>query len=141
MTDCAQVLAGVDVLSDFPHEFIDRCAAVSTLRAYKAGETVVSQGEPATAFYVVTQGRLDVIRDEAGAGPRVVATLEPGHFFGEMALLREGARTATVRAREDAECLVLEKADFDAQLRRDPNAAAVLATRLARRINAIRPRA
>ncbi len=71
----------------------------------------------------------------------VVATLDPGQFFGEMALLRDGTRVATVRACEDAECLVLEKADFDAELRKDPNSAAVMATRLARRINMLRPRA
>jgi CRP-like cAMP-binding protein len=58
-----------------------------------------------------------------------------------MALLTHGTRTATIRAREDSECLILEKSDFDAELRKDPNSAAVFATRLARRINMIRPRA
>jgi CRP-like cAMP-binding protein len=101
----------------------------------------VRQGEPATTFFVVTKGCLEVIRSEDGLGELVAATLEPGAFFGEMALLREGSRTATVRAREDAECLILEKSAFDAELRKDPNSAAVMATRLARRINMIRPRA
>lgn len=140
MTDCQQVLASVDILADFPVDFISRCAEVATLRNYKMGETVVRQDDPATAFFVVTHGSLEVVRDSEGVGPLVIATLEPGAFFGEMALLREGARTATVRARDDAECLILQKSSFDAELRKDPNAAAVFATRLARRINALRPR-
>ncbi len=141
MTDPEQVLASVDILADFPHEFVARCARVAAVRSYASGEIVVRQDDPAIAFFVVTRGCLEVIRNEPGLGERVEATLEPGHFFGEMALLREGTRVATVRACEDAECLVLEKADFDAELRKDPNSAAVMATRLARRINMIRPRA
>jgi CRP-like cAMP-binding protein len=141
VTDCQEVLASVDIFADFPREFLDRCAKVSKLETYAKNETVVTQDEPATAFFVVTGGCLEVIRKDPRIGPIVVATLEPGQFFGEMALLREGTRTATVRACEDAECLVLEKADFDAELRRDANSAAVLATRLARRINRLRPRA
>lgn len=141
MTDCEQVLASVDLLAEFPAEFVSELAKSARLASYRAGDVVVRQGEPATAFFVVTRGCLEVIRNESGLGDFVAATLEPGTFFGEMALLREGSRTATVRACEDAECLILEKAAFDAELRKDPNSAAVLATRLARRINMIRPRA
>ncbi len=138
MTDPEKVLASVDILADFPHEFIERCARVATLRSYAAGEVVVREGDPSSAFYVVTQGCLEVMRSDAGQ-EFVVATLGPERFFGETALLREGHRVATVRASEDAECLILEKADFDTQMRHDPNSAAVLATRLARRINMLRP--
>ena len=135
MTDPEQVLASVDIFADFPHEFVVRCAKVAGVRSYASGEIAIRQDDPATAFYVVTRGCLEVLRADAGGTETVVATLDPGRFFGEMALLRDGTRVATVRACEDAECLVLEKADFDAELRKDPNSAAVMATRLARRIN------
>jgi CRP-like cAMP-binding protein len=140
MTDCQQVLSAVDILADFPPGFIRHLADASRLESYRAGDIVVRQGDAATAFFVVTAGSLEVLRAEPGLGEFVAATLEPGRFFGEMALLHHGARTATIRAREDSECLILEKSDFDAELRKDPNAGAVMATRLARRINMIRPR-
>ncbi|HXH21209.1 MAG TPA: cyclic nucleotide-binding domain-containing protein [Dehalococcoidia bacterium] len=141
MTDCEQVLSSVDIFADFPREFVRRLAASARLETYAAGDVVVRQGDAATAFFVVTSGSLEVLRSEGAAGEFVAATLGPGRFFGEMALLREGHRTATVRAREASECLILEKSALDAELRKDPNSAAVLATRLARRINMIRPRA
>jgi len=141
MTDPEQTLKSVDILSDFPAEFLSRCAKAARLQSYGAGEAVVKQNDPATAFFILTRGCLEVIRNEPGIGEVVAATLEPGSFFGEMALLKAGTRTATIRACEDAECLILEKAAFDAELHKDPNSAAVLATRLARRINMIRPRA
>ena len=69
MTDSEQVLRSVDVLADFPHEFLERCARVSELRTYAKGETVVSENEPAKAFFVLTKGRLEVIREDTGAIP------------------------------------------------------------------------
>jgi CRP-like cAMP-binding protein len=135
MTDKKATLQAVDVFSDFPPEFVERCAAAAELKSYAPGEVVIEQDQPATAFFVITRGALEVVRDQPPARPVVLTTLGPGRFFGEMALLREAARTATVRAAEDSECLVLEKSAFDVELRRDPNTAAVLATRLARRIN------
>ncbi|HEY7270164.1 MAG TPA: cyclic nucleotide-binding domain-containing protein [Dehalococcoidia bacterium] len=135
MTDCAAVLRAVDIFSDFPADFLDRLAAVAELREYAAGATVVSEHEAADSFLVVTRGAVDVYRSDVGGGAQPIARLGPDRFFGELALLHGGARTATIRAAEASECLVLGKAAFDAELRRDPNTAAVLATRLARRIN------
>jgi CRP-like cAMP-binding protein len=136
-TDCAEVLSGVDIFADFPREVLERLAGAAELRTYGAGETVVRQGDDAEEFFVVTRGRLEVVRNEA-VGNIVAATLDAGQFFGEMALLQEGHRVASVRASDDAECLVLGKRQFEAEMRRDPNAGAVMATRLARRINALR---
>ena len=132
-TDCEAVLRSVDIFTDFPEEFLRRLAAVSELIEFPAGTVIVRQGDPATAFFAVTRGTLEVSQEEQGRA-RPIASLHQGQFFGEMALLRQGARLATVRATDDAECLVLEKTAFDKELHRDPNAAAVLATRMARRV-------
>ena len=132
-TDCEAVLRSVDIFADFPEEFLRRLAAVSELMEFPAGTVIVKQGDPATAFFAVTKGMLEVSVDQQGRS-QAIASLHPGQFFGEMALLTKGNRMATVRATDDVECLVLEKHAFDAELHRDPNAAAVLATRMARRV-------
>ena len=75
--------------------------------AVEAGEEIIRQGEAGDRFYVVRLGAVEVVRD----GQRL-ATLGPGEAFGEIALLLDLPRTATVRATEPTELLALEAADF-----------------------------
>lgn len=71
------------------------------------GDVVVREGEPGSVFYLVAAGSLDVSIDG-----RYVRTIEPGDGFGEIALLRDGIRTATVTARTDASLFTLEREPF-----------------------------
>ena len=69
--------------------------------SYRAGETVIRQGDPSDRFYIITAGEVTVSqRDEAGR-EAVLATLGPGQFFGEVGLLADTPRTASVRAGSD----------------------------------------
>jgi Cyclic nucleotide-binding domain len=72
-----------------------------------AGVDVVRQGEPGDRFYVVADGELEVIRDE-----RIVATRRRGEGFGEIALMYDVPRTATVRARTDSQLYALDRESF-----------------------------
>ena len=76
-------------------------------RQVKAGETVFRKGDHGDAFYVVGDGTLSLSLD--GTTPR---PLGPGDFFGEIALLRDVPRTATITAETDAELLSLTRDDF-----------------------------
>ncbi|MHB8876329.1 MAG: cyclic nucleotide-binding domain-containing protein [Myxococcaceae bacterium] len=77
-------------------------------REAKAGETLVKKGERGDLFYLVGAGQVEVL-DDAGAQ---VGVLGPGDHFGEVALLTDGPRTATVRALTDATLLTLPKDAF-----------------------------
>jgi CRP-like cAMP-binding protein len=68
---------------------------------------VVRQGATGDRFYVIRSGRATVDVDGSETG-----TLEPGEFFGEIALLRDVPRTATVRARDELVLYALEREDF-----------------------------
>lgn len=64
------------------------------------GQTVVRQGERADRFFIITAGEAQVLLERPDGAPVQVATLRAGEYFGEIALLRGGRRTATVRAAE-----------------------------------------
>jgi Cyclic nucleotide-binding domain/Major Facilitator Superfamily len=95
------------------------------------GTEITRQGEPGEQFYIVADGEVDVSVDG-----RVAATLGPGEHFGEIALLRDVPRTATVTARSDAILLELGRDEFVSAVTGHPAslaaADAVVAARLAR---------
>ena len=76
-----------------------------------AGTTIVRQGGPAEKFFIITGGTVDVIREEGGS-ERVVNTLGPGQFFGEVAILRDMPRIATVRAVTEVSLLTMDADTF-----------------------------
>jgi NADH dehydrogenase len=80
---------------------------------YRPGEYIFVEGEPATYFYVVERGEVEVVhRDRRGEPNQMMAVLGPGQFFGEMALIDNSLRIASVRARTMVEVLVMGKEVF-----------------------------
>ena len=68
---------------------------------YAPGATIVRQGEVGDKFYIITAGQADVFLDQSDGKQVLVNTLHEGHYFGEMALVRQEPRQATVRAAAD----------------------------------------
>lgn len=77
-----------------------------------AGSVVVREGETSDRFYVIVSGAVEVTQADGRQGERVLRTEGPGDFFGEIGLLRDVPRTATVTAVTDTELLALDRADF-----------------------------
>jgi MFS family permease len=101
------LLRGNPIFAPLPAPTLEQLAeALVDVRA-PAGEEIVRQGEPGDDFFLVKEGTLDVHVDG-----RKVQTLGPGESFGEIALLRNVPRTATVIARTDAELYALERRVF-----------------------------
>ncbi len=88
-----------------------RRRGVSQVR-FEAGETIFRQGERGDLVYAIVSGRVEVVREEADGGERLLATMGPGEYFGEMALVSDAPRTATVRAVEPVEAVAMGRADF-----------------------------
>ncbi|MEP7335407.1 MAG: MFS transporter [Actinomycetota bacterium] len=98
------------------------------------GETVFRQGETGDRYYLVEDGRLSVTVDGAAA-----AELGPGDAFGEIALLRDVPRTATVTALEDTSLLALEREHFLAAVTGHPDSTAAAEEVVGARLAALRP--
>ncbi len=91
--------------------------------AAAANKTICWHGDRGESLYVISRGRVAVVVPSVQGDQLMVDTLGPGGFFGEISLLDGGPRTATVRALEDTELLVLGQDDFQAFLRQRPDAA------------------
>jgi NADH:ubiquinone reductase (H+-translocating) len=89
---------------------ISRSDTIVSLR-FSAGQEIVREGEPASRFYIVNTGKVEVVRRTA-KGEEVLATLGPGKYFGEVALLKDSPRMATVRAIQDTSVLSIARRDF-----------------------------
>lgn len=101
------VLQRVAILRPLPMPTIDNLAAHVGRTDVAPGQDVFRQGDAGDRFYVIDDGEADVVGDGSW-----VSTLEPGDCFGEIALLRDTPRTATVRARTALRLYTLNRPDF-----------------------------
>jgi len=103
----AAVLARVPLFADLDEAELERVASVFKERRFAQGETVIQQGSGAAAFFVIDSGEAKVLVD--GVEKRV---MHAGEYFGEMALIDAGTRTATVKAATDLLCSGVTFWDF-----------------------------
>jgi hypothetical protein len=102
-----QLLRGSPIFSALPPSTLEQLAESLDEVRVPAGQEIVRQGESGDRFYLVDEGTLEVSVDG-----QPVQSLGPGDSFGEIALLRDVPRTATVRAQTDAVVYALERDDF-----------------------------
>ncbi len=108
-----------------------RIRKVLTQVVVPAGTLLVEEGQPGLLFFIVEEGEATVRRNR-----RRVATLGPGHFFGELSLLDDAPRAASVTSDTEMTLLVLRQRDFQKVLRATPSIARRLLDSLAGRLRA-----
>jgi CRP-like cAMP-binding protein len=111
-------LVKVPLFKDLPARQLESVCRSVRERVYEPGVVIVKQGDPGLGFFLITQGRVEVTHDN-----HHVRELGPGEFFGEMALMEERPRSATVTAKERTTCLQLVRWDFRALLKENPDLA------------------
>ncbi|MEB3903983.1 cyclic nucleotide-binding domain-containing protein [Mycobacterium ulcerans] len=105
------VIRATPVLAPLPALALEQLARTATRMAVPAGSDVIRQGDRGDRFYMIASGLAD-----ATVNGRRVATLGPGGSFGEIALLHDVARSATVTARKDLDLVAMDRAEFLAAL-------------------------
>jgi len=103
-----ELLRKIEIFAQLPETVLERLAGGAAAVSAAADQVVVSRGEAGRHFYVIAAGRAAVEVEEGV----VARELGPGDFFGEIALLRDVPRTATVRALEPLQLYALERDDF-----------------------------
>lgn len=127
--DFATSIARVPIFSNCTPSEIEAIAALAQEHSFEPGQIIVTQGTPGQAFYMVLGGRVEILRDGNSLG-----TFGPGDFFGEMSLLDQAPRSATIRAVDDTSCLLLSSWDFKSLLQSQPSIAVKLLEVLSRRL-------
>ncbi|HBB68069.1 MAG: hypothetical protein A2X28_05690 [Elusimicrobia bacterium GWA2_56_46] len=106
-------------------------------RTYLKGETVFTQGDIGRALFIVFSGKIALSRqDQETEKSGVIAEVQPGEFFGEMALLEEMPRTATASALEETRVFMLFKIKLESLLFARPRIGVVISTQLAKIMSA-----
>lgn len=100
-----QALTPMPLLSLLDAEGLDRVLAACSRRSLAEGEVLLTEGDTADALYLLAGGALVVVKDDPSRGEIALGTLRPGAVVGEMALVLDRPRNATVKASEEAELL------------------------------------
>ncbi len=123
-----EVLRMVPIFAELPEASLSELASRAATVRIEAGDTLFRQGDPADSLYVVVSGRLEVLLEKAE--PEVLRVLGPETVVGDLALLADTARSATIRARRDTELLQLKRPDFDRLMAADTGFTAELVRQL-----------
>ncbi len=118
--DRDEIIARLNLLEFFPPKARERVAACCRTVHYKFGEVIVREGDPGDAYYILVEGRARVFKRGDNGEEIPLNMLRPGDEFGEMALLEEGTRTASVRCSSDVKLFCLGRADFHRILAEEP---------------------
>ncbi len=126
-------LARVPLFRGLKKRQLERLAKRFVEREYAAGEAIVTQDKGGEGIFIIVSGKAEAIRERADGIKAVVNSFGPTDFFGELALLDDGLRTASVVATEATKCLVLTRWDFLGILKEDADMGVVIAQELAKR--------
>ena len=124
-----KLLRRVDLFSTCNNAELGRIASLTTELAVEAGQVLTKRGDIALEFFVIVEGKATASRKGVE-----LATLGPGSFFGELALLDGGKRTATVVAQTDMRLLVLSRREFPSLYRLNPSVAGKIIGELGARL-------
>ncbi len=125
------VLKNVPLFSRLDERELARLADRFQERSFSPGETVIEEGSTGTSFFIIGEGNAEV-----SSGGSVRGQLGAGDYFGEMALVDEGVRSASIIATSDLRCYFLTPWEFRPFVEEHPQLAWALLQTLARRLRA-----
>jgi CRP-like cAMP-binding protein len=103
-------------------------------RRFPKHRTIVEEGLAGDYMYVIREGRVKVTKLSGDGREKILEELGPGDFFGEMSLLDNAERSASVKTLTETRILALSRSDFLAELRRNPDLAMAVIQELTRRV-------
>ena len=109
----ARERAAAHFFTEFPAGALEMLLAITSLRTFQPGETIVHEGEPGTSLFLIEDGTVEVHTNDPAGRPLVLAQLGPGEFFGEVAVLSGKPRTATIEATTAVSAIEISREDIE----------------------------
>jgi MFS family permease len=129
-----QLLRGIEIFKPLPPPVLESLAHALVPVRVEAGREVFREGELGDRFYIVADGEVEIVQNG-----KVVNLEGPGEFFGEISLLRDVPRTATVRAKTEVELRALERDEFIGSVTGHAASAEAADSVVATRLSSLRP--
>jgi CRP-like cAMP-binding protein len=126
-----EILHNVPLFREFTEKELRVLEGLVHVRTYQPGEAVFVESEPGAGMYVIRSGRVDIKLKHRSEQPLLLAELQTGDFFGEMALLGDSARSATAMARERSDLIGFFHPDLEELMELHPMIGAKIAFGLA----------
>ena len=117
------MLSNVSLFSGFPEADRNAIAELATIRSFPRNTIIISEGDDSDSMYVVLSGKVKVYLSDDEGKEIIINILKDGDYFGELALLDESPRSASVMTQEDSKLAVLSKTAFEDCLKTNPSIA------------------
>jgi len=125
----------LDLFASLSDEQLRKMLYFVKLVEFDEGEVVFEKGASGDAFYVIWAGAVQAFVSGFFGGTKVLRTMGPGDFFGELALLLRQPRSASIGCVEATQCFVLDTGDFELLMERNPDIADVIKAAARERFN------
>jgi CRP/FNR family transcriptional regulator, cyclic AMP receptor protein len=132
--DALELLMQVPLLASLSRDEVQDLIGQASLRTYRAGTLIMEKGDEASALYVLLSGRVKVFSADDNGKEIVLNELGPGDYLGDLALIEDSTRSASVMTAAPSRFLVIPKASFRAFLMSRPGVALHLLNVLAGRV-------
>jgi CRP/FNR family transcriptional regulator len=132
--DTIELLHRVPLFSTLADEDLAQVAEVAQPRSFGAGDTVFREGDASDTCYVIRRGHARAVRENPDGRSIALAQFGPGDIFGELAMLDDERRSATIETLEHIEALAIPGPDMRRLLRAHPEISVKLITALGRRL-------
>ena len=135
--DDAEILSRVALFSLMKKKDLRRIAKLAKHHSYKKGEIIVREGARDGRLFVIISGEVEVIKGLGAGDEKPLRILRSDNYFGEMALIDDHVRTASVVAKEETEVLSLYQWNIREEIKKYPAIAIELLQTLGRRLRAV----
>ncbi len=127
------ILATVPLFSGLTSHDLQNLTGGARERTYSGGETILAQGAPGAALFIITEGKVRVFQT-ADTGERELRVMGPSEVLGEYSVLTDLPRTASVVAMEPTKAILIPSWDFRAALNKNPEISLKLLSKMAERL-------
>jgi CRP/FNR family transcriptional regulator, cyclic AMP receptor protein len=132
--EVSKLLSKHSLFSHLSAAAIYRLMELAQIKKFLPGELILKEGEAGLGCFIIIKGNVEVIRSLGAPQERRLAKLGEGEIIGEISVIDEQPHSASVRAVEDTECIMIERWDFRAQMQAYPQIALQLLPILAKRL-------